>query len=648
MNKLKKIIINISCKLDSIPFLPKKLIFALDLFTIAFSFTISYLICFSLIHAPLVFFTFLIKLVCCVAINGFFFYLYRTYSIVVRYSGFRDALSIFIALVCSNLLLLLCNIFINQHYERFILPNVGFFINFVLSFTLLVFSKMLIRVFFDYTKLRSFKQNKHTPVLLYGLSTSNIDLARLINHSEFMKYRVIGFVSMDYKKTDKQVFNMPVYHAKTIFHNTKIRNRYEAIVINPKEIDRKEKQWIAEYSTKYRKKLLITPPLENFSNERARFTMLKKVKIEDLLQRIPIQIDMEKIAQQLQGKIVLITGAAGSIGSEIVRQICNFEVGQLLICDIAESPLHEIGMEVKDKHPNINCKSLIVDVRNYDLVKWIFEIYHPDVIYHAAAYKHVPLMEEYPCEAILTNVMGSKNMADLAAEYNVEAFVMISTDKAVKPSNVMGASKRIAEMYVQSLSNKLKKEKDGLAPRFITTRFGNVLGSNGSVVPRFEKQINGGGPVTITHPDIIRYFMTITEACRLVLDAGNFGKGGEVFVFDMGDPVRIKDMAEEMIRLSGYEPYRDINIIFTGLRPGEKLYEELLYDSENVKPTHNAKIKIGTVIECDYEEVKTDLEQLLAIAKTYNSLETVKQMKRMVPEFISQNSKFEQYDSKTE
>jgi FlaA1/EpsC-like NDP-sugar epimerase len=631
--------------LDRIPYLPKRIIFVLDLFIVCCTFGISYLICFDLTHATYIFAPFLIKLACTLLITALFFHFFRTYKSVVRYFGFRDVLNIGVALVGSTFVLLIVNTILNRHFKHFIFPNIGFIIHFIFTFTLLVFSKMTIRLLFDYATLNNSKPNKQTPVLMYGLSSSNIDMVRLINHVEFMKYHVIGFVSMDKKESDKQVFNKPVYYAKEIFHKTKIRNRFSAILINPKEIDREEKQWISDYAAKYRKDLLVTPPIENLNNERGRFTMLKKVKIEDLLQRIPIQIDMAKIAQQLCEKSVLITGAAGSIGSEIVRQVCQFNIKQLLICDVAESPLHEIAMEVQDKHPNIQYKALMADVRNYDLMKQVFESYHPDVIYHAAAYKHVPLMEEFPCEAILTNVMGSKNIADLAAEYNVEAFVMISTDKAVNPSNVMGASKRIAEMYVQSLSKKLKETFKSAAPRFITTRFGNVLGSNGSVIPRFEKQINEGGPVTITHPDIIRYFMTITEACRLVLDAGNFGKGGEVFVFDMGEPVRIKTMAEEMIRLSGYVPYRDINIVFTGLRPGEKLYEELLYDKETAQPTHNPKITIGTVREYDYEQVKADLEQLLHVAKTQVPAEVVKQMKKMVPEFISQNSKFKTFDT---
>ncbi|GHT46563.1 hypothetical protein FACS189440_04840 [Bacteroidia bacterium] len=345
-------------------------------------------------------------------------------------------------------------------------------------------------------------------------------------------------------------------------------------------------------------------------------------------------------------KVILVTGGAGSIGSEIVRQVSQLNAGLLLVCDIAESPLYEICMELNDRYPRVKYKPVIANIRDRERMRHLFEKYKPDLIYHAAAYKHVPLMESHPCEAALTNVLGTKNIADLANEYNTEAFVMISTDKAVNPSSVMGASKRIAEIYVQSLFKKLKKEKGDQAIRFITTRFGNVIGSSGSVIPRFEQQIRDGGPVTVTNPEIIRYFMTIPEACRLVLEAGKLGKGGEVFIFDMGEPVNIKGLAEEMIRLEGFEPYRDIDIVFTGLRPGEKLYEELLYDKETVKPTHHPKILTASVKEYDYGKVSASLSELLEAAVNYQSREVVKRMKEIVPEYISLNSKYSDLDKK--
>ncbi|GHT08046.1 hypothetical protein FACS189426_02730 [Bacteroidia bacterium] len=345
----------------------------------------------------------------------------------------------------------------------------------------------------------------------------------------------------------------------------------------------------------------------------------------------------------MQRKTVLITGAAGSIGSEIVHQLNRFDL-QLLLCDIAESPLHQLALDIKDHFPNVKFHPLIADVRNYDRMKSIFETYKPQYIYHTAAYKHVPLMEEQPCEAVLANVLGTKNIADLAKEYQSECFVLISTDKAVNPSSVMGASKRIAEIYIKALSNQVKKGKTDFPTRFIITRFGNVLDSNGSVTLRFSQQIESGGPVTVTHPDIIRYFMTIPEACSLVLEAGNLGKGGEIFVFDMGDSIKITDKAEEMIRRAGLEPYKDIDIVYTELRPGEKLYEELWYDRETLKPTKNKKIKIGTGPDYEYNEIAPVIFRLIESAANSEKMALVKMMKEIVPEFISCNSIYSELD----
>jgi FlaA1/EpsC-like NDP-sugar epimerase len=645
MNILRNLLTYIFSKLEDMPYLPKWIIFCLDLFLVFVAFTISCFICFNLIQAPYILNSYLVKMFLTVGISGIFFYVFKTHLGIIRYSGLKDALRIFVALFCANSVLLILNFTINKYDSSFIMPNVGFVINFIVAFVAIFFTRMIIHLLFDYVRTRESGKIKSVPVLIYGVTPSSVEIIHLINLSRTVLYKPVGFISSESSTVDKQIANLPVYFVEEVFEDKKKLSRFQSVVINPREIDRHYKQLLSEKCIQYKKTLLSTPSIEDWSGK-LNFDKLTKVKIEDLLQRIPIEIAMESIGRNLEGKTLMITGAAGSIGSEIVRQVSKFNLGLLLICDVAESPLYQVSMEMKDKFPRIKYKALIADVRDYALMRQLFEQYRPSLIYHAAAYKHVPLMEEHPCEAVLTNVMGSKHMADLAVEFSAEAFIMISTDKAVNPSNVMGASKRIAEMYVQSLSKKMKNEKGENATRFITTRFGNVLGSNGSVIPRFEQQISAGGPITVTHPDIVRYFMTIREACRLVLDAGNFGKGGEVFVFDMGDSVKIKDMAEKMIRLSGFEPYKDIDIVFTGLRPGEKLYEELLYDKETVKPTHNKKIMIGSVKEYDYEDICVHLDVLLLIAQSYNSLEVVKQMKKIAPEFVSQNSEYSVFDKK--
>lgn len=371
----------------------------------------------------------------------------------------------------------------------------------------------------------------------------------------------------------------------------------------------------------------------------------KEIKMEDLLPREPIQIDTLRIASHIEGKRVLITGAAGSIGSELMRQVITFNPHQLILIDNAETPLHDIKLEIQDKWHNINAKCIIADVSNAVLMEKIFAEYRPQYIFHAAAYKHVPMMEENACESIRVNVYGTKVVADLAVKYNTDTFVMISTDKAVNPTNVMGCSKRIAEIYVQSLGKKLIEISRTKTTKFVTTRFGNVLGSNGSVIPRFKEQIENGGPVTVTHPDIIRYFMIIPEACRLVLEAGSMGNSGEIYIFDMGEPVKILDLAKRMIELSGK---RYIKIQFTGLRSGEKLYEELLNDKELTKSTAHNKIMIATVRKYDYDEIKSKLQELFEAGNTYDQMRTVAAMKKIVPEFISQNSCFEVLDKENQ
>ena len=418
----------------------------------------------------------------------------------------------------------------------------------------------------------------------------------------------------------------------------------EALIIADKSLSKDEQLSIVDECLEYNLKVYTVPLISDWENQKEISKKIKSFQIEDLLDRKPIILDNKSISSQINNKTILITGAAGSIGSEIVRQVVDFNPGTLLVLDQAETPLHDLTLELQKIECNTNIVSIVADIRDKACLEKIFELYRPSLIYHAAAYKHVPLMEENPSQAIFVNVLGTKNLADLSIKYGVERFVMVSTDKAVNPSNVMGASKRIAEKYVQSLYfEELKTNSD--TTKFITTRFGNVLGSNGSVVPLFSKQIAEGGPVTITHEEIIRYFMTIPEACQLVLEAGSMGNGGEIYIFDMGKPVKIYDLAKKMIRLAGYVPDKDIKIKVVGLRPGEKLYEELLNDNSKTLPTHHEKIMVAQEDIDKHDVVKNSIDEILDASKQYNSHLVVTKMKKLIPEFKSLNSIFEILDN---
>ena len=414
----------------------------------------------------------------------------------------------------------------------------------------------------------------------------------------------------------------------------------DTVIVSPQKIEEVMNTPLLDRFFERNIALLTTPPLSDLTGGLTRKSQLREIEIEDLLPRKPIRINMQHIASHIEGKRVMVTGAAGSIGSEIVRQVAAFNPYTIVLVDQAETPLHNMRLEMKEKWCEVDTQIFVADVANGSRMERIFEETRPQYIFHAAAYKHVPMMEENVSESIQTNVLGTKIVADLAVEYGVEKFVMISTDKAVNPSNVMGCSKRICEIYIQSLAKYLQRQ-GGHSVQFITTRFGNVLGSNGSVIPLFKEQIRKGGPVTVTHPEIIRYFMTIPEACQLVLEAGSMGKGGEIYVFDMGKPVKIVDLAKKMIALSGR---KEVQIRFTGLRPGEKLYEELLNVEEYTKPTHHEKIMIADVREYEYEVVKKEIEELIRISYAYDDRETVRKMKEIVPEFLSLNSPYASLD----
>ena len=633
-------------KILSLPYLSKKTVFIADVLLVSIIFTISVFLCDNLAGIAVSPIPFIVKFILCVFLNGLFFFLFSTYRGVIRYSSFRDAPRIFFSRLCANAVLLAIVLFVYSGSTKPTISIISIFINLALGFSSIIIFRMAVRLFFDYVKTL-YTSKKHLPLLIFGTNLTQISLAKMIRDNEHLPYLVAGFISSESRMTNQKILNYPVYKKNDFFSNKISIQHIRALLIVSEELGLAEKQLLIEKCLQYKIELLTAPSPDDWKSGKIKTRKINKLRIEDLLGRLPIHIDTESIEHNLNNKTILITGAAGSIGSEIVRQLCGFNVKMLLLCDIAESPLHQLSLELNDYFPKVKIQLFIADVRNYERMKKIFELYGPQFVYHAAAYKHVPLMEMQPSEAIVANVLGTKNIADLAVKYKSECFVMISTDKAVNPSNVMGASKRIAEIYIQYLAHNQMKKSNQLPTRFITTRFGNVLGSNGSVIPRFTKQIEAGGPITVTHPDIIRYFMTISEACNLVLEASLLGKGGEIFVFDMGESVKINEMAESMIRLSGLEPYKDIDIVYTGLRPGEKLYEELLYDKEKRLPTSHEKIMVNKNDECNYEEIIPKLLHLISIAlHNDNEIEIVKLMKVIVREFISQNSAYSDLDNK--
>ena len=638
--RFKNIFEKLVVYIRKLPVLPKWMILLIDILLCAMSVTLTYIVCKGINLESQIFRHFLYKLAVCVLITTGFMLIFNTHKRVLRFSTYHDIFYVFIMLFVANTVLGMLNLIYGYFYPKFVLPSNGFVINFIFSFNLMFFFRVGVRLFFDFARNMS-SASKKMPIWIYGVSISNIALCEVIATDEKNPYKISGFISSDTTFINKQILNHKVVFLDEFYKRIENFRDVKTILVNSKEVSVSEKQILSEICFEYNIELLSAPSIDDWNKKE-----IKKFNIEDLLGREPIKINFEAIGKNLKGKNILITGAAGSIGSEIVRQLCTFKVNKLILCDIAETPLHNITLELNEKFPNIDVIPEISDVKNQVVMRNIFEKYKPQYIYHAAAYKHVPLMESHPKEAVKTNICGTMNVADLAVEFKSECFVMISTDKAVNPSSVMGASKRAAEIYVRILSQRLDEQENHT--RFIITRFGNVLGSSGSVVPLFAKQIRQGGPVTVTHPEIIRYFMTIPEACSLVLEAGNLGKGGEIFVFDMGEPVKIKEMAEEMIKLSGLVPYKDIKIEFTGLRKGEKLYEEVLYDEDKGITTENSKIMIGKVRCFDEEEVLPFYKSLCERCETYDNISIVKKIKEIVPEFISKNSEFEVLDNPIE
>ena len=571
------------------------------------------------------------------------FLIFKAYKGVIRHSTVRGLWRLGMVAIVKAILLWLMVLLFGLGLS----PKaywVGLTADCILTIVLLVsFRVMLLNA---YNLILGQVGRRQKRVLIYGTGSESALLATSSSARIFLQtYKVIGFVSFNPQRHNYQLADQPVY---TIRNNKdlmdlNVRLRIDGVIFPSVRTAQDERDRLVRFCEEDNLSTLVVPEIEEMRGGEVRRSV-RPIRIEDLLGRDEIRINLDEIGNLLSGKTILVTGAAGSIGSEICRQLAHFPIHKLICFDSAETPMHNLRLELEDKYKNLNFVPIIGDVRSDDRLDYVFRNCHPQVVFHAAAYKHVPLMEENPCEAVRTNVYGSRLLADFAVRYGVERFVMISTDKAVNPTNVMGCSKRLAEIYVQSLSLAIAKGEVRGTTKFITTRFGNVLGSNGSVIPRFREQIAAGGPVTVTHPDIIRFFMTIPEACRLVLEAGTMGNGGEIFVFDMGEPVRIADLARRMIQLSGLKEGKDIEIKYTGLRPGEKLYEEVLSNKENTKETPHEKIRVASVREYAYGDVCRHIDRLSELSKAVEILPMVREMKAFVPEFKSKNSRFEELD----
>lgn len=581
----------------------------------------------------------------CVGVHFIFFAIFRTYSGIIRYSSFNDLIRVAQAMGCSALAVIAVHFFTNSCPSR-VFAHVQvrqILIAEAIATGLMWLLRVSIKLVYD----TYFRTEGAKNVFIYGIRAGGIGLAKAIRSEKPMHYHLRGFISHDpaLGANGTRLMGEPVYEVDASLPDAIRRNGIDAVLVAPGRIDKfRNDTALQDYILESGARIFSANNVVDTEHDAIKGApTLKEVSIEDLLPRDEICVDLESVAESLRGKRILITGSAGSIGSEIVRQVASFAPSKMMLIDSAETPQHDIRRMMAHDFPSVPCATVVTSITKADRMENIFKTFLPEYVFHAAAYKHVPMMEDNPCESIQNNVLGTKILADLSVKYGVRRFVMVSTDKAVNPTNVMGCSKRICEVYVQSLN---KAERDGVVKgqtQFITTRFGNVLGSNGSVIPIFERQIKAGGPVTVTDPDIIRYFMLIPEACELVLEAGTKGEGGEIFVFDMGKPVRIADLARRMIELSGA---KGVEIKYTGLRDGEKLYEEVLSESEATKPSFHEKIRIACVREYDWSDVSHEIDALIAQSHTYDDMAVVASMKRLVPEYISNHSKYTVLDHK--
>jgi FlaA1/EpsC-like NDP-sugar epimerase len=641
---------------SQINIVPRWIIFCLDLTVCIFSLGFAYLLRYNFQAESIDNTEFSRNILLFTLLNSIVFLAVKTYSGIIRYTSAQDSFRILFSIIICNSFFFFANLLLISFGQDPYVSNVILIINGLTSFLLLITYRVLVKYFFMYMK--NFRMDKRR-VVIYGAGEVGIAAKRTLDHDNKVNMQLVAFIDDDPRKTGKSIDGVKIHHTRDFpfaFQDEKI----ESLIIASQNIPQEIKNTVVDLCLEHDIKVLTLPPVRFWINGLPQVKQLQSIKIEDLLEREPIEIHNDVISSQIKGKRILVTGAAGSIGAEIVRQLAKFDPQMIILNDQSETPLHELQLELHELNMENNFHTYIGDVRDHCRMDLLFQTFKPHYVYHAAAYKHVPMMEHNPAEAVRTNVMGTKTIADLSVKYGVDKFVMISTDKAVNPTNVMGASKRVAEIYVQSLYYSFKQKKgktvyaNGLShlngkteevkTKFITTRFGNVLGSNGSVIPRFKAQIDRGGPVTVTHPDITRYFMTIPEACRLVLEAGSMGEGGEIFIFDMGKSVKIVELAKKMIRLSGLIPNQDIAIEYSGLRPGEKLYEELLNDLENTKPTHHEKIMVAQVREYDFNTINSSITELVKLSCQYKDRRVVQLMKDIVPEFKSNNSIYEELD----
>lgn len=624
-------------------FLSSWTVLVLDVFTVGVAFLFAYIIRYNFNYLEIDPFNVQVQAVSTTSIYLLSFLLTRSYSGIIRHTGLSDVFRILKAVGLSLGILITINIVLSLSGKQsvFSVPFSILILHFLLSLFFLVGTRVIVKLLFIQIT-RQFTKER-IPVLIYGAGAAGMLTKNALVKDKIYRYDVVAYIDDNPSKVSKRLEGIPVVTQYRALRNSYIaRHHVKQLIIAIQGIHPEKKKKIVEAGLDLHLQVKVVPAINKWIDGELSSQQLRRVKIEELLERDPIELDSKNINRELKNKVIMVTGGAGSIGCEIARQVLNYSPKRLIILDQAESPIYDLQFEINNTKAFINhlnkIEFVIANVKDKFRMDHIFDIYRPDIIYHAAAYKHVPLMEQNPYEALLVNVFGTKVIADLSVKYEVEKCVMVSTDKAVNPTNIMGASKRIAEIYIQSLQNGKTK--------FVTTRFGNVLGSNGSVVPLFRKQIEAGGPITITHKEITRFFMTIPEACNLVLEAGAMGNGADIFIFDMGEPIKIYDMARKMIQLYGFEPEYDIKIIETGLRPGEKLYEELLNDTENTLSTHHPKIKRAQVAKMNYEDVDRFINELSEIILDKDEFKLVSKMKQIVPEYVSKNSVYEKLDKK--